>query len=43
MSNPAPVPPARDEVRPVVPRLIELTETLLYPDIWERPALGQPA
>jgi len=41
MSNPAPVPPARDEVRPVVPRLIELTERLLYPDIWERPGLSK--
>ena len=41
MSNPAPVPPVRDEVRPVVPRLIELTETLLYPDIWERPGLSK--
>ncbi len=41
MSAPAPVPRARDEVRPVVPRLIELTETLLYPDIWERPGLSK--
>jgi 4-carboxymuconolactone decarboxylase len=41
MSTPAPVPRARDEVRPIVPRLIELTETLLYPDIWERPGLSR--
>lgn len=32
---------ARNEVRQVVPRLIELTETLLYPDIWERPGLSK--
>src|SRR5205823_9897707 len=32
---------ARNEVRPVVPRLIELSETLLYPDIWERPGLSK--
>jgi 4-carboxymuconolactone decarboxylase len=32
---------ARTEVRQVVPRLIELTETLLSPDIWERPGLSK--
>ena len=37
MSTPAPVSSARNEVRQVVPRLIELSETLLHPDIWERP------
>jgi 4-carboxymuconolactone decarboxylase len=41
MATPAPVSPARNEVRHVVPRLIELTETLLYPDIWERPGLSK--
>jgi 4-carboxymuconolactone decarboxylase len=41
MSTQAPVPSARNEVRPVIPRLIELTETLLYPDIWERPGLSK--
>ena len=41
MSAPSPVSPVRNEVRPVVPRLIELTETLLYPDIWERPGLSK--
>src|SRR5260370_38663293 len=34
------VPSARNEVRQVIPRLIELTETLLYPDIWDRPGLS---
>jgi hypothetical protein len=38
MSPQTPVSSARDEVRQVVPKLIELTETLLFPDIWERPA-----
>jgi 4-carboxymuconolactone decarboxylase len=32
---------ARDEVRAVVPRLIELTETVLFGDIWERPGLSK--
>src|SRR4029077_4735303 len=32
-----PVSSARDEVRRVVPRLIELTETVLFGDVWERP------
>lgn len=41
MSKPAPVSSAREEVRQVVPRLIELTETLLFPDIWERPGLSK--
>jgi 4-carboxymuconolactone decarboxylase len=41
MSTPTIVPSARNEVRAVVPRLIELTETLLYPDIWERPGLSK--
>jgi 4-carboxymuconolactone decarboxylase len=41
MATPAPVPSARNEVRAVVPRLIELTETLVYPDIWERPGLSK--
>ena len=41
MSKPAPVSTAREEVRQVVPRLIELTETLLFPDIWERPGLSK--
>ena len=32
---------SRNEARAVVPRLIELTETLVYPDIWERPGLSK--
>ena len=42
MSSPTRVPTsARDEVRQVVPRLIELTETVLFGDIWERPGLSK--
>ena len=41
MSTQVPVPSARNEVRQVIPRLIELTETLLCPDIWERPGLSK--
>lgn len=38
---PASANPARDEVRPVIPRVIELTESLVYGDIWERPGLSK--
>ena len=41
MSKPAPVSSTREEVRQVVPRLIELSETVLYADIWERPGLSK--
>ena len=33
--------PARDEVRGVVPKLIELSEGVLYADVWERPQLSK--
>jgi 4-carboxymuconolactone decarboxylase len=32
---------AREEVRPVVPKLIELTESVVYGDVWERPGLSK--
>jgi 4-carboxymuconolactone decarboxylase len=41
MTLPAAVSASRNEVRTVAPRLIELTETLVYPDIWERPGLSK--
>jgi 4-carboxymuconolactone decarboxylase len=41
MTLPPAVSTSRNEVRPVAPRLIELTETLVYPDIWERPGLSK--
>ena len=41
MNLPAALSASRNEVRTVAPRLIELTETLVYPDIWERPGLSK--
>jgi len=41
MPTPTPCTSARDEVRPVVPKLIELTEKVLYGDVWERPGLSK--
>lgn len=38
---PAPTSSTRDEVRPVVPKLIELSEKVLYGDVWERPGLSK--
>jgi 4-carboxymuconolactone decarboxylase len=36
-------PPAtpRDTVRPIVPKLIDLTEKVLFGDVWERPGLSK--
>src|SRR5713101_4800778 len=41
MTLPPAVSASRNEVRTVAPKLIELTETLVYPDIWERPGLSK--
>jgi len=41
VTTPASTNPARDEVRPVVPKLIELSEGVLYGDVWERPGLSK--
>jgi 4-carboxymuconolactone decarboxylase len=41
MTTPPSASSARDEVRQVVPKLIELTETVLYGDVWERPGLSK--
>jgi 4-carboxymuconolactone decarboxylase len=41
VTTPKPTNPAREEVRPVVPKLIELTETVVYGDLWERPGLSK--
>jgi len=39
---PKPPPPSgRDLIRSVTPRLAELTETMLFGDIWERPGLSK--
>src|SRR5262249_3438615 len=40
MSTPS-VSSARNEVRQVAPKLIELLETVLYGDVWERPGLSK--
>ncbi|PYM29419.1 MAG: carboxymuconolactone decarboxylase family protein, partial [Candidatus Rokuibacteriota bacterium] len=32
---------ARSEVRQVAPKLIELSESVLYGDVWERPGLSK--
>jgi alkylhydroperoxidase/carboxymuconolactone decarboxylase family protein YurZ len=34
---------ARNEVRQVAPELIELSESVLYADVWERPGLSHLA
>ncbi len=41
MSTPQRESPARAEVRQVAPKLIELSETVLYGDVWERPGLSK--
>ena len=33
--------PAREEVRTVVPKLIDLSEKVLFGDVWERPQLSK--
>ena len=38
-TKPTPPSPARDKVRAVVPKLIDLTEKVLFGDVWERPGL----
>lgn len=41
MSIPKAAMSARDEVRAVAPKLIELTEKVVYGDVWERPGLSK--
>ena len=41
MPTPSAPPSARDEVRPVAPKLIELSEKVLFGDVWERPGLSK--
>ena len=41
MSTQRPTSSARNEVRQVAPKLIELSETVLYGDVWERPGLSK--
>jgi len=32
---------ARDQVRPIAPKLVELAEKVVYGDVWERPGLSK--
>jgi len=41
MSTPPQAMKARQEVRQVAPKLADLTETVLYGDVWERPGLSK--
>ena len=41
MSTPPLASSARTEVQQVAPKLIELTETVLFGDVWERPGLSK--
>jgi 4-carboxymuconolactone decarboxylase len=41
MPTPAAATSARDEVRGTVPKLIDLSEKVLYGDVWERPGLSK--
>jgi 4-carboxymuconolactone decarboxylase len=41
MASPQPPTTARDKVRTFAPKLIELTEKVLFGDVWERPGLGK--
>jgi 4-carboxymuconolactone decarboxylase len=41
MVKETPPNPARDVVRAVAPKLIELTEKVLFGDVWERPGLSK--
>ncbi len=41
MSTPRSASSARSEVRQVAPKLIELSERVLYGDVWERPGLSK--
>lgn len=38
---PTPPSPAREQVRPVAPKLIDLAEKIVYGDVWERPGLSK--
>jgi 4-carboxymuconolactone decarboxylase len=41
MNIPPSASSARNEVRPVTQKLIELSEKVLYGDVWERPGLSK--
>jgi 4-carboxymuconolactone decarboxylase len=41
MTTPRTATSARNEVRQVAPKLVDLLETVLYGDVWERPQLSK--
>jgi 4-carboxymuconolactone decarboxylase len=41
VSTPKAATSAREEVRKVAPKLIEMTEKVVYGDVWERPGLSK--
>ena len=41
VTKPTPPSPTRDNVRATVPKLIDLTEKVLFGDVWERPGLSK--
>jgi 4-carboxymuconolactone decarboxylase len=41
MSTPVASTAARNEIRPIVPKLVDLTENVLFGDVWERPGLSK--
>ena len=41
MPAPAPSTAARDKVRTIAPKLVDLTEKVLFGDVWERPGLSK--
>ena len=38
---PTPPSPSREKVRTVAPKLIDLTEKVVFGDVWERPGLSK--
>lgn len=41
MAMPQPSSTARDKVRTIAPKLVDLTEKVLFGDVWERPELSK--
>src|SRR6266542_3847968 len=41
MTTPQPRPTALSQMRDIAPKLAELTDTVLFGDVWERPALSK--
>jgi 4-carboxymuconolactone decarboxylase len=41
MASSPPSSSPRERIRPVVPKLVDLTEKVLFGDVWERPGLSK--